>query len=197
MCQVKSLPGVGDLASDELLHDLVGSSVDGLDARVNVVLANVVLPHVSPAAVELDAVPGNNILKVASHPLGHRSSLGVELLVEVEGSAVIDESSRDTDVAFHLRQLIANCLHVGQRPSKSLSLLDALTSCFVASLGSRHPGRSWGSSVMRDMKLLLSSPRSADLGTLISSKKSSAVSWAFIPIFFSCNKRSDEKRGKQ
>jgi len=77
LCQVKSLPGVGDLASDELLHDLVGSSVDGLDARVNVVLANVVLPHVSPAAVELDSVVGDLVLKVSAPVLGHGSLVGL------------------------------------------------------------------------------------------------------------------------
>ena len=49
--------GLGSLQGprDELLHDLVGAAIDGLDAGVNEGAGDRVLHHVAPAAEELQA----------------------------------------------------------------------------------------------------------------------------------------------
>ena len=59
------------LADDELLHDLVGAAVDGVDAGVGEHAGDWVLPHVAPAAKHLEAL-GADLVVLVSHPvLGH------------------------------------------------------------------------------------------------------------------------------
>ena len=68
-------PLVGDdLSRDELLHDLVGAAVDGLHLGVDVGLADGVLPHVTPASVQLHALVSRAVLQVR-HPVDKKGIL--------------------------------------------------------------------------------------------------------------------------
>lgn len=53
-----------DGASDELFHDLIGASVDGLYTGVHKRLGDGVFPHVAPASMELQALICHPVLEV-------------------------------------------------------------------------------------------------------------------------------------
>ena len=80
-CQVESLRvllfGSHDLSGDELLHDLVGAPVDGLDPGVGVCLGYPLLPHVSPTAVQLHALRTHGVLELGGPVLDHGRRLKV------------------------------------------------------------------------------------------------------------------------
>ena len=51
-----------NVSCNQLLHDLVGASIDGLHPGVGVGLGNVGLPHETPASVQLQAVSSHLVV---------------------------------------------------------------------------------------------------------------------------------------
>jgi hypothetical protein len=77
---------------DQLLHDLIGAAVNLLDATVHKGAGDGVLPHVPPAAVQLDTVVRDLVLRVSEPVLGHAGRLVVELALVMKHKAVVAES---------------------------------------------------------------------------------------------------------
>lgn len=51
-----------DVSGNQLLHYFVGTTIDWLNSGIHVSFCNWVLPHVSPASVELHTVIGHAVL---------------------------------------------------------------------------------------------------------------------------------------
>eukprot|EP00128_Syssomonas_multiformis_P018563 Colp12_sorted_trinity150504_noHs@10700 len=129
------MPGL-NVTGDELLHDLVGATVDALHTAINERTAHGVLPHVAPATVELDALIKNLHLQIREPVLGHGSSSSGALLGGVELEALVEEGTADAELGLHLSHLVADGLEVGKGLAERLALLDVGAGLLVSGLGS-------------------------------------------------------------
>ncbi len=75
---------------DDLLHDLVGATVDALDARIDERLRDRVFHHVAVAAVELDTGVDDTALQLGRPQLGFRRVDRRERALVVLADAAVD-----------------------------------------------------------------------------------------------------------
>lgn len=72
-------------------------------------------PHVTPAAVQLQAGIGDSKFKLRALELGHASHFLVEPALCVQLNARVNKSARHTDFSLQVGQLVADGLEGGQR----------------------------------------------------------------------------------
>src|SRR3954447_4632986 len=83
--------GGGEGARDDLLHDLAGPGVDLRDAEVGPRPGDRVLVHVAVPAMQLQALVRDLLGALGAPQLRHRDGRDVELLLEVQADALVEE----------------------------------------------------------------------------------------------------------
>src|SRR5699024_1213219 len=117
---------LGDVATDELLHDLVRAAEDRLDAIVLVGAGDGELEHVAVAAEELQAAVDDLDLEVGPEVLGLRRVHRGELTV-VEGQcAAVDECLEGVDAGLEFGEFEASVLEVADRLTEGGAFEDVL-----------------------------------------------------------------------
>src|ERR1700722_1920508 len=96
--RLSSLSSVEQALSDDLLHDLRGTSRDAHDARVDIGARDRVFEHVAVAAEELQAFVDRLHMQVARIKLRHRGIDGIEFVLQIERDALIDEGPPRRDL---------------------------------------------------------------------------------------------------
>src|SRR5579883_2486516 len=125
-------------APDNLLHDLVGASVDTLHPRVQVGARNRILQHVAIATVKLNALIDDALLEIGGPPLGHGGYLRRERALKQLLDAAIDEDPSDLDLGLHLGQLEARVLKTADRLAEGGALLAIVQRHLQSRLASCH-----------------------------------------------------------
>lgn len=93
-------------ARNDDLHDLIGAGVDGLNGGVAVVGGNRIFLHETVAAMQLEALRSNFLLKVGAPVLAHRH-FGHDLVAaHVSGEELVGERLTDLVFGFEFGQ---NC----------------------------------------------------------------------------------------
>jgi hypothetical protein len=126
-----------NVAGNQLLHDLVSSSVDTGHAAVRIGARDVVLPHVAGPAVHLHALVGHLALQVREPVLGHGGCGVVQLLGAQQLDAAVGKGAAHGDLRLQGGQAVLDGLQVGQGRAERLAVLDVGASPLEAGLGRR------------------------------------------------------------
>src|SRR6266436_8427951 len=94
-------------ATDDLLQDLGGASVDAADPGVGIEAADCVRIHVAGAAVQLQAFVDYPAFDLGGVELGRGSGLGRQLALHVLHDAMVDQGPAGVDACTHVGHLEA------------------------------------------------------------------------------------------
>src|SRR5579862_8917218 len=111
---------------DHFFHDFIGAAVDARHARIDIGLRDGEFPHEAVAAVQLQAFIKHLAFHVRGPVLGHRGGGGVELLLQQQLHAAVDEHAHHLHLGGDFRQLEARVLETRNRLAESLALVHVI-----------------------------------------------------------------------
>src|SRR3990167_7698709 len=106
---------------NNLLHDFIGPRINPLHPRIGPRSGDRIFPHESVTAMQLHAFVEHLALQVSPPILGHRGGRHIQLALQVQLEAAINEDPADLDFSRYLRQLEARVLEIGNRLAERLA----------------------------------------------------------------------------
>src|ERR1700674_3242646 len=110
------------LSADDVLHHLDGAAGDLDDAGIGVGAGDRILPHVAPAAEQLQTFVDYPAVHVGQPHLGHRRVHGVELALHEDFDALVDELASHRSLGPQFGHLELGVLEVSDGLAEGLAL---------------------------------------------------------------------------